>query len=73
MEDIRVKACKICQSDKIDYKIEVLTSFEVGDDKIKSWCFCRNCGHRGLSAFGRMSVDDTTKIQRCFVKSTLTI
>ncbi len=47
--------CPICGGERIGVGKEVITAFEIGDDKVKVWAFCRNCGHRGLGAFGRLS------------------
>ncbi|MBR5178952.1 MAG: hypothetical protein IKW90_09175 [Lachnospiraceae bacterium] len=48
MADFYIKPCKICGGDRIDYKTEIYNK-----DSVKTWAFCRNCGHRGLSAFGK--------------------
>ncbi len=61
MDNIRPKSCPLCNSDWIDYKREILTSFEYGEDSVRVWAYCRNCGHRGLNAYGRMSVEEGKK------------
>ncbi len=53
-----IKPCPICGSERIDIKQEIITHFEVGENKVKVWAFCRNCGHRGLTAFGRLSDEE---------------
>ncbi len=50
-----IKPCAICGSTRIDIKREIITPFEIGDDKVRVWAFCRNCGQRGLSAVGRLT------------------
>ena len=65
MEASMIKPCPICGSEKIDIKREIITRFEIGDDKLKVWAFCRNCGHRGLGAFGRFS---KTEAQNAAIK-----
>lgn len=52
------KNCPRCNGDKIDAQRKVITHFEVGEDKVQVWAFCRNCGHRSLSAFGRFSLEE---------------
>ena len=52
---INSNPCPICGGERIGVRREIITAFDVGEDKVKVWAFCRNCGHRGLSAFGRFS------------------
>lgn len=60
MNSSHIKSCPRCGGERIGIHRKVLTHFEVGDDKVQVWAFCRNCGHRSLSAFGRFSVDEGT-------------
>lgn len=53
-----IKPCPRCNGDKIGTQRKVITSFEIGEDKVQVWAFCRNCGHRSLSALGRMSEEE---------------
>lgn len=55
MDNIIIKPCPICGGERIDIKKDIIHHFEVGENNVKVWAFCRNCGHRGLSAFGRFS------------------
>lgn len=55
---ISPKLCPNCGGDKIDVKRKVIVKFEIGDDRVKVWAFCRNCGQRGLNAVGRFSEEE---------------
>lgn len=55
MSDSLTMSCPICNGDFIGYKREVIQQYNSGEDKVRVWAFCRNCGHRGLGAFGRFS------------------
>lgn len=55
MDTTYIKPCPRCGGDRVATQRKIITHFEIGDDKVKVWAFCRNCGHRSLSAFGRFS------------------
>lgn len=59
MPKIVINPCPICSSDKLGIKQEVIKKYSKGEDNIKVWAFCRNCGHRGLSAFGRFTEEES--------------
>lgn len=58
MNNIKINPCPHCGGERIDIKTEVITRYEIGNDNVKVWAFCRNCGHRGLSEFGRFSEEE---------------
>ena len=52
---IQPKPCPHCNGENIDINVKVITRIENGIDRLQAWAFCRNSGHRGLSAIGRFS------------------
>lgn len=55
----RKEPCKQCGSTWIDFKKEIVQMYDDGRDKMTVWCFCRNCGHRGMSVTQRfVDLDD---------------
>ncbi len=58
MASIEPIQCPYCGGEVISVNRKVVKKFESGEDKVQVWAFCRNCGHRGLSAFGRFSKEE---------------
>lgn len=55
------KLCPFCGGEVIGIQKEVIKKYDLGEDRIKVWAFCRNCGHRGLSAFGRFTQEEAVQ------------
>ena len=53
--------CKQCGSQWIDFKKQIVQMYDDGRDKMTVWCFCRHCGHRGMSVTQRFSDLDEAK------------
>lgn len=58
MPEIITNPCPICGNDKLALKKEVIKKYAKSEDNIKVWAYCLNCGHRGLSAFGRFTDEE---------------
>ena len=54
-------SCPVCDSNNIQIHKTIITHFEIGEDNIKAYAFCQNCGHRGLGAFGRFTDQEILK------------
>ena len=56
-----VKPCPKCGHSNVKTEVKILTKFEFGDDQIRVYAYCPFCQERGLSAIGRMTIEEGKK------------
>lgn len=58
---MKIQSCPFCNSEFIGYMEKIENIYKDGVERVEVWAFCRNCGHRGMSAKGLFSSKEERK------------